>query len=371
MSRELMSRKMKIRLIASACLALALAYPRMAGAQAAIGDVVTADATVKGSVQSVATGTRVRSGSEIKAGGSTASIRLLRGGGELRVCPRSTVSLTSSQSGRDLAIGMGTGGIETHYRLRSSGADTIMTPDFRILLAGPGTFEYAISADARGNTCVRSLGGNGSSIIVSEIMGDGTYQIQPGEQVYFRNGSVANPSKTVPPDCGCPPPVATMNAAGQPPAQAAPVPVPTGTTPAENAPAPAQVQPTKMPVSSPEAIFSEHGHTAASAPMPNAVPTPDQNATKPPDNEIHVQVDAPFVFRGDAPTNVPPAPQVATLRLVYLPKLVAETQDTTVLPPAKPQAKSKKGEAANEQQTKPSRKGFFGHVKSFFGAIFK
>jgi hypothetical protein len=315
------------------------------------------------------------SGSSIKAGGNTASVRLLRGG-ELRVCPRSTVSLTTSQSGRDLAIGMGTGGIETHYRLRSS-ADTIMTPDFRILLAGPGTFEYAISADARGNTCVRSLAGNGASIIVSEIMGDGTYQVQPGEQVYFRNGSVVNPSKTVPLDCGCPPPVATMNANTQPVPQIAPAPVPPMAPPAASAPAPAQeppAQPAKVPASSPEAVFAEHGHTIASAPAPNAVaPAPAQDAAvpKPPDSEIHIQVDAPFVFRGDAPTNIPPPPTIARLRLVYLPKLIADTQDMTVLPPAKPEKKAKKEQAANQPQAKPAPKGFFGHIKSFFGSIFK
>ncbi len=371
-----MSRELKSRLLASACLALALAYPALAGAQAPIGDMVASDATVKGSVQAVANGTRVMSGSEIKAGSNTASIRLLRGG-EVRVCPRSAVSLTASQSGRDLAIGMGTGGIETHYRLRSS-ADTIMTPDFRILLAGPGTFEYAISADSRGNTCVKSLEGNGASIIVSEIMGDGTYQIQPGEQAYFRNGSVANPGKTVPLDCGCPPPVAVMNANTQP-AQSAPVPVPpvppTASTPA---PPPAQApfaQPTKVPANSPEAVFAEHAQAVDSAPVPNAVapkgPNQDATAPKPPDSEIHVQVEAPFVFRGDAP-NAPPPPEsrVALLRMVYLPRLIAETQDTTVLPPARPAKKPKNEQAANQAQAKPVR-GFFGHIKSFFGAMFR
>ena len=338
--------------------------------------MAASDATVKGSVQTVSTGTRVMSGSEVKAGSNTTSIRLLRGGG-LGECPGSSVSLTASQSGRDLAIGMGTGGIETHYRLRSS-ADTIMTPDFRILLAGPGTFEYAISADARGNTCVRSLEGNGASLIVSEIMGDGTYQVQPGEQIYFRNGTVANPGKTAPLDCGCPPPMAMMNANTRTP-QVAPAPVPPESPVSAPEPAPAQKapsEPAKVAANSPEAVFAEHAHAVVSTTLPTSVapaaPNQQAAAAKPPDSEIHVQVEAPFVFRGDAPENIPPAPEnhVALLRMVYLPRLIGETQDARVLPPAKPAKKSKK-QAAEQSQNQTAQKGFFGHVRSFFGSIFK
>ena len=82
-----------------------------------------------------------------------------------------------------------------------------------------------------------------------------------------------------------------------------------------------------------------------------------------------MQVDAPFVFRGDAPDNVPPRPEIIQLRLVYLPKLIAETQDSTVLPPS--QAETKKEKAAKGQDGKPASKGFFGRIKSFFGSVFK
>ncbi len=363
-----MSSKLKHRLIASASLALLLAYPCVVHAQAPIGDLVSPDATVKGAVQTVSTGTRVMSGSSVNAGTGTAAIHLLRGG-ELRVCPRSTVSLTASASGRDLSVGMGTGGVETHYRVLAGTADTIVTPDFRILLAGPGTFDYAISSDSRGNTCVKSLGDAGASMIVSEIMGDGTYQVQPGEQVYFRRGSVANPGKTVPPDCGCPQPIATMNAASQPP-QSAPVPAPAVPAVQNLAPAPnpnpqPTAEPMKVPANSPEAVFAAYGHSAPSAVTPGS--KEEEIATSSPANgELHVQVDAPFVFRGDAPDSVPPPPQLATLRLVYLPSLISETQYSIVAPPT-----ARKEAAAKGQTTKPSSKGFLGHIKSFFGSIFK
>jgi len=72
------------------------------------------------------------------------------------------------------------------------------------VLPGPGEFNLAIKTDARGDTCVNSMAGSTSSVVVAELMGAGTYEIKPGQQVVFRQGrmqSVDSPLAS----CGCPP----------------------------------------------------------------------------------------------------------------------------------------------------------------------
>src|SRR5438270_2486407 len=148
---------------------LAVACALTAHAQTVIGEMFATDASVRGSVLFAGGGTKIESGSSVIAGDAPAALKLNRGG-EVRICPRTSVSVTASSSGRDLMFAMNTGAIEAHYVLGSS-ADTIMTPDFRIQLPGPGIFHFAISGDPQGNVCVRALPQNTASLIVSELNG--------------------------------------------------------------------------------------------------------------------------------------------------------------------------------------------------------
>jgi hypothetical protein len=288
------------------------------------------DASVRGSVLFASGGTQIESGSSVSAGDAAALLKLKRGG-EVRICPRTTVSVASSTNGRDLLMGMNTGSLEAHYVLSAS-ADTVMTPDFRILLAGPGTFHFAISADAQGNSCVKSLASNTASLIVNELNGDATYQVKPNEQVYFRAGRINDPDPLVPAECGCPP--------------APPIPV--------------QMAKNPPPVVAPE----------GPAPgLPNLPLLPaDTSLTasvKPVDpNTAHLEMEAPFVYKAGDP-ELELALAVGRLRI---------TSDSTLPmavvlpPPVKPAAVTV---AAQKPPQKQQRKGFFGKIGSFFSSIFR
>ena len=85
--------------------------------------------------------------SSVTAGPDTAILRL-SSGGEVHVCPGTTVSVTPSQNRHNMMFGMNTGALEAHFRSRCvfRYGDA---PDFRILLVGPGQFPLC---DQRGQS---------------------------------------------------------------------------------------------------------------------------------------------------------------------------------------------------------------------------
>ncbi len=254
---------------------------------------------------------RLEAGAPVTAGPAPAVLRL-EPGGKVRVCPGTTVSVTPSRSGRSLMLAMSTGAIEAHY-VTGAGSDSVLTPDFRILLAGSGEIDYAIATDRRGNTCVEALPGNRASFIVTELLGEGSDQVKPSERVVFGGGRLHRIASPAPGGCGCP-----------------------------------SAMPEVVRTSAPELTSAEQGEL-----VDRMLPGPE-TALLPPSkpNDVHVQVDSSFVFRAEDPANDPPASQLR--ELLPARSLSPPPPLTTVLPPPPPGL----------------HRGFLGKIKGFFSAVF-
>ncbi len=305
-------------------------------AQQEIGELYASDASVHGSVILAAGGMKVLSGASVAAGNETALLRLDRGG-NVRFCPRTSASVASAPSGGNLMLGMNTGQLEVNYSLAvSANTDALVTPDFRLLLQGPGDFHFAIGADNRGNTCVRALKGNTGSVIVTELMGDTSYQVRPQEEVLFRQGRLSERHRAQPSDCGCPEPSPVLRAEN-----VAPPPPPPQVAPAAQAPVAIPDLPAQPPASQTMA--------AVNSPAP------------PP--EIHLQMDAPFVY--NAMEQESPAELVTQLRLAPVPNY----RRGEVLPPPASAPDSDAVAGREAAAGKPHKRSILRRVGSFFASI--
>jgi hypothetical protein len=350
-TRQGLSQRLIHRVLLLCAVSLPFATLRVC-AQDVVGDVYASDASVHGSVVLAGDGTRVLSGSTVAAGLTAATVKLARGG-SLRVCPGTNVALSTAQSGRALALGFNSGAVELHYDLSSS-ADTLQTSDFRLLLAGPGTFHLAVSADRLGNTCVKPMAQNTSSVIVQELFGDATYQVKADESVVFRKGKVSDISRDVPPDCGCPalPEVKRAEAMPPTPTPAAPVP-PRAEADARKPNLAASLEVAK-PIETCKVV-----PPGSDAKTPTCAETPPAMALTP----APVEVESPFVFHADPA--VPDPPVIANVRLSDRGRALAF--QPLVLPP-----ESTKVAYAKRESRKPQpSKGFMSRMKSFFAAMFK
>jgi hypothetical protein len=300
-----------------------------------VGELFASDGS-NSSMQLAGSGMSVYSGSELAAGIAPATLKLARGG-QVRICPHSGLNVTTTNQGLTLATGAGT--VEIDYQLNQQAADIMITPDFNVALVGPGKFHFALGVNKSGDTCVKPLPGNAGEVTFSELLGTGIYKAQPEQTLMFRGGKL-DAKEPLTSECGCAPAAPVMRAEAQP-------------------------RPTPVPLKTNEPVkITEHVAVASNGPT-----TP-----LPPDNpgQVHVQVDAPFVFSARPVTGRPYS--VAKVQFSSLPNVyfVQERVDPVVLTQKQPEVSVQASAPGPKPEEKPrkEKKGFIGHIKGFFGALF-
>jgi len=146
----------------------------------------------------------------VTADNATTRVTLPRRG-VLSVCASTTVKLAADTSvPKDetpgLLMALDHGAIETDFTTGRN-SDMVLTPDFRILISGPGTAELKVRLGRQGDTCVDNAGTNAPYVLVTSLFGGGMYRVEPGQRVMFEHGSLREVVDNEKEPCGCPPPV--------------------------------------------------------------------------------------------------------------------------------------------------------------------
>jgi len=166
-------------------------------------------AKVTGALE-VSQGKAIIAASGTVTSGSVTTQVLLPHRGVLRVCATTTVKLAADSSipaGEipGLMMAMDHGAIEASFATGRN-SDILLTPDFRILIGGPGAAEVKVRLGQHGDTCVDNAGVNAPYVLVSSVFDGGAYRVQPGQRVMFQHGSLREVVDHEKEPCGCPPP---------------------------------------------------------------------------------------------------------------------------------------------------------------------
>jgi hypothetical protein len=292
-------------------------------AQQPIASVATAGVTVSGSLEVADGKAMIGNNGSITAGDKAAAVALARGGA-LQLCATTTVHLSRDRSISDpqssaLMIALDRGALEANYATGKY-SDVLLTPDFRILISGPGRADLKIRVSPKGDTCLDNHGGDAPYVTVASLLDGGLYRVQPNQRVLFEHGSLNEVVDNETEPCGCPP--ATLEAAK--PAPAHPVGGPSS-TPADTA----------FPLAQSEGL--------AKSPPPPTTPAV-------PAGEAHAQVTVPLVYNSDAPPPQPP------------PEVASEATPKAAAAAAAPQVPAKKQEG--------KQGGFFHGIGHFLAKLF-
>ncbi len=255
---------------------------------------VDSGATVTGSLQVTAGKTLIDGSGSVMSADKTTDVVLPRRG-VLRVCASTMVKLAADSSVPDgetpgLMMSLDHGAIEASFATAKN-SDIVLTPDFRILIGGPGAAEVKLRLGPRGDTCVDNPGQDAPYVLVTSVFDGGVYRVQPGQRVMFQHGSLQEVVDQEKESCGCPAapkPGSNEFPAAQsaglaplaaPAASPATAPAP---VPADPAPAPAKQTPTEPLVYlAPAAQPAPNLPAPSTIAQPSPVPAPTPKPTNP------------------------------------------------------------------------------------------
>ena len=201
--------------------------------------IVPLDSRMPGSAAAVTGALQVTGGRALIAAngtvvsGATTTEVALPNRGVLRVCASTEIKLAADSSvpageSPGLMMAMDHGAVETNFATGHN-ADILLTPDFRILIGGPGASNVKIRLGQGGDTCVDNPGSNAPYVLVTSVFDGSLYRVQSGQRVMFQHGSLREVVDQEKEPCGCPPAPAEMRGNDFPLAQSeglAPTPAP-------------------------------------------------------------------------------------------------------------------------------------------------
>ena len=164
--------------------------------------------TLTGSLTVTGSRAAIGSSGSVTAGSRTARLTL-PGRGHLSLCSttRATFTLDPAHPAADhsgLMISLDHGAVETDFHTGQL-SDVILTPDFRILISGPGDSAVQVRLADHGDTCVDNHGKHPPYVTVTSLFTGQAYRVQPNQRVLFQHGSVSEVVDNESESCGCPP----------------------------------------------------------------------------------------------------------------------------------------------------------------------
>jgi hypothetical protein len=165
-------------------------------------------ATVTGALEVTGNKAIIAASGAVTAGSATTEV-VLPHRGVLRVCASTTVKLATDSSVRagevpGLLMAIDHGAVEASFATGRN-SDILLTPDFRILIGGPGAAEVKVRLGQHGDTCVDNPGANAPYVLVTSVFDGSVYRVQPGQRVMFQHGSLLEVADHEKEPCGCPP----------------------------------------------------------------------------------------------------------------------------------------------------------------------